>query len=483
MNGPLVLAFDIGTQSARAMLINPQGEILFKEQKIYDQPYFSKQPGWAEQHPDFYWQHLCEISRALIAKAGSAASWIIAVTCSTIRDSTLCLDKERRPLRDIILWLDNRKTENLPPLPVVLQMVIHIAGIKERVEHQRQKCPSNWLAKNEKEIWDKTDKMVLLSTWLNYKLCGELADATASVIGHLPYDAKNRAWMSPRNIRRWIFCMDEGKQFTLKETTSVLGCISPAAARETGIAKGLPLIASGSDKGCEILGLSCLEEHKAALSFGTTATVELSSRAYMEPLPYFPPYPAVVPGYYNPEVEIYRGYWLLSWFKREFAAKEEMEALRRGISAEVILDQGLRGIKPGCDGLLMQPYFSPVVDMPYAKGSIIGFSDVHTRLHLYRAIIEGINFALMDGMRTMEKRGNLKIRELYVAGGGSRSDEVCRITASMFGLPVYRTQTNEATGIGAALAAFCSMKIFKSWEEGIASMVHVKDCFEPDEHI
>jgi sugar (pentulose or hexulose) kinase len=60
--------------------------------------------------------------------------------------------------------------------------------------------------------------------------------------------------------------------------------------------------------------------------------------------------------------------------------------------------------------------------MPYAKGAVIGFSDAHTRIHLYRAIIEGINFALMEGLRGMEKRGKLSVKSLFVAGGGSQSD-------------------------------------------------------------
>jgi sugar (pentulose or hexulose) kinase len=112
---------------------------------------------------------------------------------------------------------------------------------------------------------------------------------------------------------------------------------------------------------------------------------------------------------------------------------------------------------------------------------VIGFSDVHTRIHLYRAIIEGINFALMEGMRSIEKRGKLQVKELYVAGGGSQSDQVCQITASMFGLPVYRIQTYEATGIGSSMAAFVSRGIFSSYEEGIEAMSHIKDEFLPDQ--
>ncbi len=118
--------------------------------------------------------------------------------------------------------------------------------------------------------------------------------------------------------------------------------------------------------------------------------------------------------------------------------------------------------------------------MPTARGAMIGFSDQHTRIHIYRSIIEGINFALMDGMRILEKRANFRFKEIYLGGGGSQSDEICQITANMFGLPVYRTQTHEVTGMGSAIATFVALKVFDSYEEAVHQMVHIKDCFEPD---
>ncbi|MCL2879685.1 MAG: FGGY-family carbohydrate kinase, partial [Treponema sp.] len=248
----------------------------------------------------------------------------------------------------------------------------------------------------------------------------------------------------------------------------------------TGIPEGLPLIATGSDKGCETLGLSCSTPDKAAIGLGTTATIQFTTDKYMEPLPFIPAYPAVLRNCYNPEVQVYRGYWLISWFKNEFAAKEIEEAARKGISPEEILNSRLRDIPPGCEGLVFQPYFTPGVIMPKARGAMIGFSDVHTRAHIYRAIVEGINFALMDGLYTMERRGKLKIGKLFVAGGGSQSDEICHITASMFGLPVYRIQTYEATGLGSSIVAFAGRGVYSNAEEAIASMVRVKDEFIPD---
>jgi sugar (pentulose or hexulose) kinase len=480
MSEPLVLTFDMGTQSVRALLINPRGVIVHKVQKIYEAPYYSKQPGWAEQRPYFYWDSLCEVSRSLKEQAGALWQDISAVTCSTIRDTCLCLDREHNPLRDVILWLDSRKAQNLSPLPAWWDILIKMAGMYEGVTLQRRNSAGNWIAQNEKEIWERTDKFVFVSTWLNYKFCGSLIDSSASIIGHIPFEPRTRTWMKPRDLRWHIFGVRESQLFDLVEPGTVMGTITSGAAEETGITPGLPLIATGSDKGCETLGLSCISEEKAALSFGTTATVQLFTRHYLEPLPYMPPYAAVIPGCYNPEVEIFRGYWLLSWFKREFAAKEVVEAQGQGISAEELLNRRLHEIKPGCDGLVMQPYFTPGIDMPFAKGSIVGFSDVHTRIHVYRAIIEGINFALMDGLRGMEKRGKLKVKELYVAGGGSQSGEICRLTASMFGLPVYRTQTHEVTAIGSSLAAFVAQGFFSSYEEGIKAMVHIKDEFIPD---
>jgi sugar (pentulose or hexulose) kinase len=478
----MILVFDMGTQSIRALLINPRGEIVHKIQKQFEPPYFSPRPGWAEQRPDFYWESLCETSRALKEKAGKDWDRITAVTCTTIRDTALCLDKDLNPLGNVVLWLDSRKTPDPPPLFRFLVPVLKLYGLLDGVYLQRRMSHCNWIAWNDRERWEKTHKFTLISAWLNLKLCGVLADSSASAIGHIPYDARLRDWFKLSDMRWAVFDTSvREKLYDLVEPGSVIGGISAAAAAVTGIPGGLPLIATGSDKGCETLGLSCLSPEKAALSFGTTATVQLSSRQYFEPQPHMPAYPAVIPGSFNPEIEIYRGYWLLSWFKKEFAAKETAEAEHLGIRAETLLDGRLREIPPGCDGLIMQPFFTPGLNMPFAKGAIIGLSDVHTRIHLYRAIIEGINFALMEGMRSLEKRGGLQVKEIFVGGGGAQSDEVCRITASQFGLPVYRTQTHEAAGIGAALASFVAQGVFSSWEEGVREMVHIKDEFLPDQ--
>jgi sugar (pentulose or hexulose) kinase len=467
MSTPLVLTFDMGTQSARAMLVDPNGNIVMKSQKKYEHPYYAKEPGWAEQSANFYWESLCEVSLALKSECGELWEDIIAVTCTTIRDSCLCVDKNGEPLRDLILWIDKRETADMEPIKRTTKLLFNLVGMGEAVELQRRVSTCNWIKTYESEIWDKTYKYLLLSGYLNYKLTGKFTDSCASIIGHIPFDSKSRGWMKSNNIKRCIFDVEQEKLCDLVEPGDVIGT-------------HLHLIATGSDKGCETLGLSCATPNKVAVSFGTTATIQLTTDRYMEPLPFIPAYPAVLKNHYNPEVQIYRGYWLISWFKKEFAAKEVEEAKQKGIDPEELLNERLKEVPAGCNGLIFQPYFTPGVVMPKARGSIIGFSDIHTRIHIYRAIIEGLNFALLDGMRTIERRGKIKIKKIFVAGGGSRSKEICQITANMFGLPVYRIQTHEASGLGSSIVAFVSKEVFSDINEAVEAMIHIKDEFIPD---
>ena len=95
MAEPLVLTFDIGTQSARAVLVNKNGDIVAKKQIKYSEPYYSLNPGWGEQRPDFYFEKLCETAKMLCVENADKLPDIIAVTITCIRDTVICLDKDR----------------------------------------------------------------------------------------------------------------------------------------------------------------------------------------------------------------------------------------------------------------------------------------------------------------------------------------------------------------------------------------------------
>ena len=476
-----VLVFDIGTQSTRALLVTPRGEITAKAQKGHHPAYISKQSGWAEQWPDFYYEQICRVARQLKENFPEEFAAVKAVTVTTIRSTSICLDAEKKPLRPALLWLDQRRASGEPKMHPLASAAIKAVGMEKTMQLQYQKAHCNWIRESEPEIWAKTDKYVLLGTYLNYRLTGRLADSTAAIVGYVPYDFKHRCWKKKNDIVRPVFDLPDDMMCELVDPGTCIGTLTGEAAKDLGLPDTMPLIACGTDKACEILGLGCVDKRCAAFSFGTTATVTFTTDQYLEPERFIPAYDSILPGCYTPEIEIFRGYWLISWFKQEFAQKEVMEALEHHVQPEELLNQRLKEVPPGCNGLILQPYFTPNVTMPEAKGAAIGLSDAHTRIHLYRAIIEGINFALMDGMRHMEKRGGFRFEEIRVGGGGAQSREICQITADMFGLPVVKTQTHEVAGIGSAIPAFVSLGVFADYKEALASMVHPKETFHPDQ--
>ena len=481
MENPLVLTFDIGTQSARCLLVGKDGGFEDMEQKKYDVPYFSKNPGWAEQSPDFYYDTIAGLSKALLERNADKKDRIIAVCLTCIRDTVLCLDKEKHPLRDIILWLDEREADETGKIPASKRALFSLVGMGESVKILYRATAANWIMQNEPELWEKTDKYVMLPTYLNYRLTGELKDSTANMIGHVPFDYKGRCWMKESGLTRCVCDMPQEKLCELVPSGDVIGAITEEAEGATGIPSGLPLIATGSDKGCETLGMSVIRPDQAAVSFGTTATLQMAVKDYFEPQPFMPAYPAVPNDMYNPEFEVFRGFWMISWFIEQFGAEDKAAAEAKGISVEQYLDEKISELEPGSGGLLLQPFWTPGITNPSASGAIVGFSDYHTRYHLYRAIIEGIFMELYHGLETMQKRSKLTVKELYAGGGGARSAVVCQIAADLFGLPVHRIQTHEASAVGCAMVAFLSQGIFKDYEEAIGHMVRKRDVFTPDE--
>lgn len=473
-----VLTFDCGTQSTRALLFDDLGALVCKA-KVTFEPYFSIENGWAEQHAEFYYDRVCEASLKLKELCPELFDRIEGIAITTIRDTFVQLDKEGKPVRPMIVWMDQR-TVGEKKLDLKSRFLFGLTGMTNTARTIRMLTKAHWLMEHEPEGWAKTYKYMELSGYINYRMTGNMADAVAAQIGHVPFDYKRRRWNTAKSLNNAILGYYPDKLPQIVETGGILGYITEETSSLTGIPKGLPVFSAGSDKGCETLGTGCMNDYTASVSFGTTATIQFSTKKHVEPQQFMPAYPAIIEGFYNPEIQIYRGYWMLTWFKSQFAHKEEQEAAELNIPCEELFNQRMQAIPPGSDGLIVQPFWTPGLKQPESKGSVIGFTDAHTKVHLYRAIVEGLGFELMYGLKSLEKRARYKIRMLTVSGGGASSDHICQLTADMFGLPVYRVQTHETSGLGAAIVCFLALKRFKDYKEAIAHMVHYKEPFNPD---
>ena len=93
--------------------------------------------------------------------------------------------------------------------------------------------------------------------------------------------------------------------------------------RKPAYQSGLPVIASGSDKSCEVVGSGCLDKNTASLSYGTTATLNINSAKYQEVIRFHPAYPSLIPNHCPTEMMVQRGYWIVRWFKEQFGHLEQ----------------------------------------------------------------------------------------------------------------------------------------------------------------
>ena len=477
-----LLAIDCGTQSVRALLFNLQGELIAKK-RVSINPYLSKKPGLAEQDPHVFWKALCEACQGLLARENVHAEEIAAAALTTQRATVVNLDREGNPLRPAIVWLDQRREEDFKPVSGLWGIAFDLVGVRPTVNYLQAEAEVNWLVKNQPDIWKKTFKFTYLSGYLIHQLTDQFIDSVGSQVGYMPLDYKKQDWAASSHWYWKALAVEPEKLVRIIPVGEILGEITKEASQQTGLPLGLPLIASAADKACEVLGAGSLKPNVACLSYGTTATINTTHKKYIEIIPLIPPYPAAVPHAYNMELQIYRGYWMVSWFKQEFGLRERRLAQESGVEPEDLFEDLVRQVPPGSQGLVLQPFWSPGLRYPgpEARGAIIGFNDTHTRAHVYRAILEGLAYALRDGKERTEKRSRVAIDQLRVAGGGSQSDAAMQLTADVFGLPVSRPHTFEASGLGAAINAAVGIGLHQDYPTAISAMTRLGQTFQPQQ--
>lgn len=478
---PLILAIDNGTQSIRALLFDARGELVGRH-KIEIEPWFSDAPGRAEQAPELFWAEIGRACRALWEK-GHDPERVAAVAVTTQRGTQICLDGDGQPLRPAIIWTDSRRVDvgALPKMPLYWRWLIGLIGRARVLRNMRENAECNWLAINEPDIWAKTAAYVGLSGFINHRLTGRLADSVGSQVGYLPFSYRARRWASPKSWRWPALSVRPEQLPELVRPGDKLGELTAAAAGHLGLKAGVPVIAAGADKACDLIGAGVSDRHTACISFGTRSTISVHSTRYFEARPPMPAFPAARHGYFMVESAVPRGFWMVRWFKEQFGLEERQRAEAAGVSAESLLDELVADVPPGSLGLVLQPFWSSDIDAgPEAKGAIIGFGDVHTRAHLYRALLEGVAFELRHGAERIERRSSRRLQCLRACGGGARSEAVMQITADVFNCPVERPHTVETSGLGAAVLAAFGLGWYPSVRVAINEMTRVGHRIEPD---
>ena len=474
------MTFDFGTQSVRVSVFDKKGECLASEKEPYRPAYFSSKPGYAEQDPDYYFQCLCAASKRLATKHPELLENVAGIAMTCFRDSAVLLDKDNKPLRPMILWLDQRMAECKEKLPLLSRLAFKLVGKEGTIAINRRRTVANWVRENEPEIWAKCEKYVALSTYFIYRLTGKLTGSPSDYTGHYPIDYKKRAWYKNpiKHMQGQVFSLEKRHLCDLVPGCSPIAPLTEEASSLMGLPAGICLFSGGSDKSCETLGTGVIDESMASVSLGTACTIETTSKKYISPAPFLPAYPNVLPDRYNTDVQIYRGFWMINWFLSQFAGVDIEDVAISDINPTEY-DSMIDSVPPGSGGLVLQPFWGSNLDKPETKGLVIGLSDSTGKAHAYKSIIEGIAYELREAMLRFEKSVGHKFACIRIAGGGARSNQVCQIIADVLNRRVERVQTVETSSLGAAMSCFLALKEFGSPEEAVKEMVRKGDSFEP----
>ena len=475
------MTFDFGTQSVRASIYDKAGECLAMESKTYEPAYYSSKPGYAEMDPAYYFDCLCQCTKALAKGHPELMKDIKGIELDCFRDSAVLLDKDLNVIRPMILWLDSRMAECKKPLPLLARVLFALVGKADVIALNRRRTMANWIKENEPENFARIHKYVSVSTYFVLRLTGELKDSPSDFTGHYPLDYKKKRWYKKpeTHMQGQIFSLRRDQLPELVETQGILGYVTKECADGSGIPAGVPVFAGGSDKSCETFGSGVYDDTLASVSLGTACSIETVTKKYQGPQPFLPAYPSVQPGVYNMDVQIYRGFWMINWFLKEFGAYAIDDLVATDVSPEEY-NKKLFDIPAGSNGLMLQPYWGSPLEHPEVKGAIVGFSDYTTKTHFYKAIIEGIGYELRLAKERFEKKNGHKFKAIRVSGGGARSDEVCQILADLFGTKVEKAQTVETSSLGAAMGGFLSLGVYSSAQEAAKAMVRVSKTFEPN---
>ncbi len=471
-----IMAIDIGTQSVRALVFNCEGDEIANE-RVLNKPYYSLEPGWAEVPADDFWQNVCIVTNRVSEKLGQDIHKVKACSITANRDNIIPLDEDGNYIRDWITWVDQRRVpeavRDAPSQVKGMNKIVHKFG-KNMFNMLSNRSKFNWFKYHEKETYEKAYKYLTLGGLITYKFTGQYHDSVGMQVGALPFDIKKLDWFDLEIVYE-ILGVRRDQLPKLFHAGEIMGHIREKASIETGLPLGLPIVAAGGDKQCETLGSGSFTADQATISYGTLATIALTSKKFVKDKKFFYyTWPSTIPYAWNPEFAIDRGYWLVTWFCRQYAIEEDFPQLLNEMNEKA------KDLPAGSNGLFVYPFWAPhYVLYPDAKGAIIGWTDDHNKEHLYKAILESIAYTLRDGLDIIERDIKTNVKELYVVGGGSKSDVAMQLTADIFNVKTIRLQTHEVCAVGAAISAGVAINVFENEEDGVNKIVKKDKIFYP----
>jgi xylulokinase len=474
MNKNIVISHDVGTSGVKSALIDNEGNIIGNA--IHPYPFYTPQPGWAEQEPLDYWNAIVANTRKLAENINK--SQILGIVFTTQAMGVIPVDKKGNALRRNISWVDGRAEEEARWLMGLFGgraafksfLGIEITG-KDVIPKLR------WLKHKESEIYNKAHKILDVNGYLRLKATGDMAIewSGASSWG---FNVKKKDW---EHLFFRAAGFDRLKFPKLIRSIDVAGHLTKEAVAEFGLEKTVPVFGGCDDSQSAAVGAGCVRDGEVFAYIGTAAQVGAISAKAIK----FRNGAACLQSA-DPAMNLMIGVtesagnnveWLISkFYKKELdeVGKEEIYK---------ILNKEAEEVPPGSDHLIFTPWFLGErcpVSTTTTRGTVFNIGLEHSRGHFIRALFEGIGFNLRWIIENYEKDFNFKIPEFRFIGGGSQNDLWMQTVADITGRKVVTTnQPTMAGAIGAAMCAFVGSGIFRDFTE-VDKIISVHKTFKPN---
>jgi xylulokinase len=472
-----VLAHDVGTTGDKATLYDEDGALIASAFAPYETT--CPRAGWLEQSPEDWWRSFCDATRRLLGESRASAVEISVVSFSGQMMGAVAVDGRANPIRNAIIWADQRA-------------VAEIARVADRIDPRRvyaltghRLSPSYsaakilWIKEQEPKHYAEARAFLHAKDFLAARLTGALVTDHSDASGTNLYDLERGAWSDALVD---AFGIDPGKLPPICASTDVVGEVSAAAAAETGLRAGTPVVIGGGDGSCAGVGAGVVREGVAYNYIGSSSWIALAtSRPILDPDLRTFTWAHLVPGMFSPCGTMQAAGGSYQFARDLLAGKEQVEAAARGESVYELMNEEVLRSPPGARGLVFLPYLigerSPRWN-PDARGAFIGLTNRHRRPDLLRAVLEGVALNLRVIMEAFTRQG-AAIESLRVIGGGARSAVWNQIMADVFGIPVHRLALlEEATSMGAAVAGGVGVGIWKDFSK-VDEMVQIASEAEP----
>ena len=451
-----IIGVDIGTQSTKALLVDRAGAIIAQHAHSYqvDTP----KPLWAEQWPDVWYQAVITCVREVVSKGGVPAAQIKAICVSSLYGgSGIPVDEAMQPLYPCLIWMDRRATEEVEWVKQHIDLERLHAVTSNGVDSYYGYTKMLWLKNQQPAVWQRTRYLLPPNSYINYLLCGEVAvdHSSAGNIGGV-YDMAARNWSADMLDALGIPArMMPGR---LVDSSEVVGPLLPAVAEQLGLLAGTKVVAGGVDAAVATLaaGISRAGQHVAmigtSMCWGTIRQKAEASHGLIS-----------MPHVFNSQHDLYvfggaiTAGASVSWFRDAFCQADIDEAKRQGHGdVHQLMEENAARVPAGADGVLFLPYLmgerSPIWDAK-ASGAFLGLNLYHGRAHLYRAVLEGVSFALKHNIDAGSQGAATLDDKLIVVGGAAHSPLWMQIIADVTGYQVYTIAENVEAALGAALLA------------------------------